>query len=86
MVSHMRTTVILPDELYKRVRVAAAEDGRTVTSFMEQALREALDRHLAGDTQTAYVVEPFHGDGLLPGVDLDDSSTLLDRMEPDARG
>jgi len=85
MLLHMRTTVILPDELYRRVRVAAAEEGRTLTSFMEQALREALDRHL-GEHETAYVVEPFPGDGLLPGVDLDDSSLLLERMESDARG
>ena len=45
MLLHMRTTLNLPDELYRAARVRAAQDGRTVTSVMEQALRAFLDEH-----------------------------------------
>ena len=81
----MRTTVRLPDDLYRRVRVTAAEEGQTVTSFMERALREALDRRHDEPDRPVYRVEPFHGHGLSPGVDLDDNAALEDLMAPDAR-
>lgn len=78
----MRTTVRLPDELYRRVRVVAAEQGVSVTSFMESALRSALEP--AGIAQR-YHVDPIGGNGLQPGVDLDDSSALEELMADDAR-
>ncbi len=81
----MRTTVRLPDELYTRVRVTAAQEGRTVTSFLESALREALLRRETSAERPPYRIRPFHGNGLQPGVDLDDNSALLDLMERDAR-
>src|SRR5665647_3057257 len=37
----MRTTLMLPDDLYRQVKRAAAEGDRTVTSFVEEALRAA---------------------------------------------
>ena len=76
----MRTTINLPDELYGAVRRRAADEGRTVTSFLEQALRDALARHEPGE-KPPYVVEPFEGDGVMPGVDLDDNAALLELME-----
>jgi hypothetical protein len=81
----MRTTVRLPDDLYRRVRVTAAEEGQTVTSFLERALREALDRRHDEPDRPVYRVEPFHGGLLNPGVDLDDNSALEDVMGADAR-
>ena len=42
MLLHMRTTMNLPDDLYRSARVRAAEEGRTVTSVMEEALRSFL--------------------------------------------
>lgn len=84
MLWHMRTTIRLPDELYTRVRVTAAEEGRTVTSFMEEALRAALVRHAAPPSATPYRVTPFRGHALGPGVDLDDNAALLDLMDADA--
>lgn len=77
----MRTTIRLHDDLYRRVRVTAAADGSTITSFIEDALREALRR--AGDSglPDSYSVEPFDGDGVRPGVDLDDNAALFDLMD-----
>jgi predicted transcriptional regulator len=83
----MRTTVRLPDDLYDRVRAAAARERRTVTSYIEESLREALLRQRRSEpARPVYVVEPVAGRGVQPGVDLDDSAALLDLMDADARG
>lgn len=76
----VRTTINLPDELYGEVRRRAADEGRTLTSFLEEALRVAVARHDAGE-KPAFVVKPFKGDGVMPGVDLNDSAALLELEE-----
>lgn len=81
----MRTTVRLPDDLYTEVRVRAAADGATVTSFIEEALRAALARRDEHTTVEPYRIEPWGSGGPAPGVDLDDSAALLDLMDGDAR-
>ena len=80
MLEHMRTTVILPDELYRQVKERARAEDRTVTSFLEEALRSAL-----AHTETsvgpidAYLADPFHGPGgTLPGVDITDNASVID--------
>ncbi|MBF4162122.1 ribbon-helix-helix protein, CopG family [Nocardioides acrostichi] len=75
----MRTTIRLSDELYARVRAAAQERKSTVTSYIEQALQQALIS--STDTTPAYRIDPIHGAGLQPGVDLDDSDRLSDLMD-----
>lgn len=81
MLSHMRTTIILPDEFYRVVRERARAEGETFTSFLETALREHLARLDRGDRPHEFTVTPYAGTGLHAGVDLTDSSALLDRME-----
>jgi plasmid stability protein len=80
----MRTTVRLPDDLYRQVRVRAAADGATVTAFIEAALRAALMSREAQPQREPYCVSPVYGGGLLPGVDLDDGAAMLDLMDADA--
>lgn len=75
----------MADDLYRRVRVTATSEGRTVTSFIEEALRAALDRQDDSAVPSPYHVQPFDGHGLQPGVDLDDNAALLDLMDADAR-
>ena len=78
----MRTTLHLPDDLYREVKAAAARSGRTVTSVVEDALRAELERFRASAADpTPFTIEAVGTGGLLPGVDLDDSATLLDAME-----
>lgn len=79
----MRTTLVLPDDVYRGVKRLAADQGRTVTSVVEEALRAALARHLAGSApaRRPYRVRPTGSGGLQPGVDLADSAALLDAME-----
>lgn len=81
----MRTTVRLPDELYTQVRLRAVAEGATVTAFIEEALRHALNRREPSPAPALYRVAPFSGDGVQRGVDLDDNAALLDVMDVDAR-
>lgn len=82
---HVRTTIRLPDELYTEVRVRAATQGATVTSFIEEALREALRHHLEQPALARYAVEPYRGGSTQPGVDLDDGAALAELMDLDDR-
>jgi hypothetical protein len=78
----MRTTIRLPDELYVKVRESARGEGITVTAFIERSLQRALGAK-AERPAPAYRVDVFHGDGLLPGVDLDDNDALEEVMGGD---
>ncbi|MFP5308672.1 MAG: ribbon-helix-helix protein, CopG family [Actinomycetes bacterium] len=79
----MRTTVRLPDDLYRRAKARAAESGVTFTQLLEDALRLVLARtDTAGEEAAPYEVRPLPaGDGLQAGVDLHDQAALLDVME-----
>jgi hypothetical protein len=63
-----------------QVKKMARESGRTMTQVIEDALRAAVGRSRATSERTVTIVT-FNGDGLQPGVDLDDTSALLDRMD-----
>ena len=78
----MRTTVRLDEALLERARDEANRRGVTLTSLIEEGLRLAL-RHPHKRFQRPEVSLPEcrAGGGTLPGVDLDDSASLLDRME-----
>jgi hypothetical protein len=80
----MRTTVRLDDALLRDARIYAAERGRTFTSLVEEGIRTVLRRQMTGkDPAVDLPVSKARG-GTLPGVDLDDTSSLLDVM--DGRG
>jgi hypothetical protein len=76
-----RTTVRLNDQLLVEVKKLAASSGRTVTAVIEDALRAALARRAQPRPRRRAALVTFKGRGLLPGVDLDDTAALLDRME-----
>jgi len=81
----VRTTVRLDEDLLRRAKRAALERGTTLTAVIEDALRRALSPE-ASRGRRAWSLPTFRGDGLQPGIDLDDTSTLLDAMdEHDAR-
>ncbi len=77
----MRTTVRLDDRLLAAAKRHAAESGQTLTAVLESALREKLGRQRSRATRTPIRLHTVKGDGLQPGVDLDDSASLLDVME-----
>jgi len=78
----MRTTVRLDENLFLEVKREAAKRGETLTSMIEQGLRLVLaaSRSRPGRTRVKLPVSRAGG-GTLPGVDLNDSSALLDKME-----
>ncbi len=82
----MRTTVRLDPALLGEIKKIAAEERRSLTSVIDESLRESLARRRQSPKRTPVKLPTFRGGGVLPGVDLDDSAALLERMErTDAR-
>ena len=77
----MRTTVRLDERLLSQAKRLAAESGRTLTAVLEDALRETLARRRTRARTKPVRLKTVKGGGARPGVDLDDSSSLLDLME-----
>ncbi len=78
----MRTTIRLPPGLMAQAKKLARDTGRTLTQVIEDALREVIARR----TRPAPRSDSFtivRGNGLQPGVDLDDSAAVLDLMDGD---
>jgi metal-responsive CopG/Arc/MetJ family transcriptional regulator len=77
----MRTTIRLDDHLLQEVKQLAAQRGSTMTAIIEEALRQML-AHRRAQSADAPPIEliTVAGNGLQPGVDLDDSAALLDLM------
>jgi predicted transcriptional regulator len=79
----VRTTIRLPDELLREAKAHAASTGRTLTAVIADALRREL--HGAGDSvargRKQFRAHTVGGNGTRPGVDLDDTSGLLDLMD-----
>jgi hypothetical protein len=76
-----RTTIRLNDQLLLEAKKLAASSGRSLTAVIEDALRTALARRAQPRPGRRGALATFKGRGLLPGVDLDDTAALLDRME-----
>jgi uncharacterized protein DUF6364 len=71
-----RTTVRLPDELARRAKRLAADEGRSLTSLIEDGLRRVLSDHgRVKEPRKLPRVSTASG-GLLPGIDLDRSSSF----------
>ena len=77
----MRTTVHLPDDLLAEAKKMAAESRTTLTALFEDSLRETVGRRARRPRPKPLRLKTFGGSGLRPGVDLDDSASLLDVME-----
>jgi hypothetical protein len=77
----MRTTIRLDDQLLAEAKQLAARSGRTLTSIIEEALRESFARRRQALRSKKVRLHTVGGHGLQPGVDLDDSAALLDLME-----
>jgi hypothetical protein len=77
----MRTTIRLPDDLLEAAKRRAVSTGRTLTKVIEDALRAALAREDTDTRPSEVVIPTFGSGGLRPGIDLDDSASLLDAMD-----
>lgn len=77
----MRTTIRLDDDLLVEVKQIAARSDKTLTSVIEDALREMLARRRTTKERVPVRLTTVSGGGIQPGVDLDDSAALLALME-----
>lgn len=77
----MRTTIKIDDQLLAEAKAQAVRSGRTLNAVVEDALREALARRDRSGPRASVELPTFPGSRLRPGIDLDDSAALLDRME-----
>ncbi len=79
----MRTTVRLDDGLLSAAKTYAASAGLTLTALIEEALRQRLAQTPSRERAHVRLLTTGAG-GVLPGIDMDDSSSLLDAMEAGA--
>lgn len=77
----MRTTIRLDPALLAQAKRHALETGRTLTALIEDAIRQALARRERPARRARVELATHRGGGLQPGVDLDDSAGLLERMD-----
>jgi hypothetical protein len=81
----MRTSMNLPDGLLEQVKARAVERGRTVTSLVEEALRNLLNE---SDLDLAQPRRRLTTDGLPQGrllIDITDAEALWAAADSDSR-
>lgn len=75
MVTHMKTTIEIADDVLQAARQAAREDGTTLRRLVEDGLRRVLDER---SSRVPFQLRDasFHGRGVQPGIRLDDWSRI----------
>ena len=76
----METTLQIDDQLLARARHVAEQSGRTLTEVVEDALREVLPQSTIEQRQPVRL-PIVQGQGVLPGINLDNSAALRDLMD-----
>ena len=77
----MRTTVQIDDRLLREAKRYAVQHGRTFTSVLEDSVRQFLGNPAPRKGVEPFRMVTFKGDGVRPGVDLDDSAAIWDLTE-----
>jgi hypothetical protein len=74
----MRTTVTLPVYLYLEAKRVAAERRTSLTALLEEGLREVLARAREKPSKKKFKLPVMDGGGLREGIDITDTSELLE--------
>ena len=77
----MRTTINIDDQLLMQAKAQAAASGVTLARLIEDALRESLIRRENVENRERVRMITMKGTGTRPGIDLDNSQSLLEIME-----
>jgi hypothetical protein len=77
----MKITIYLTKDLIHDAETAAAQRHTTLSSFIGDAIRIALDRRRRARSGRKFKVIAYGKGGVYPGVNLDDTSALLDIMD-----
>ena len=76
----MRTTIRINDDLLWRAKKRAADEGRTLTSLIEEALALIVAKPKPGRRGHVELLVSEALGGVLPGIDLNRSSDLEEAM------
>ena len=76
----MRTTITIDDNLLREAKVLAARTDRTVSSVLEEALRELLARQVESDERRRadFTLPTYNSGGFL--IDILDKEALADAL------
>ena len=77
----MKTTLQLPDALYREIKASAALSGRSITSVVEESLRRFLADATTVEDLPPLPVSPSRGgftdEFMATGIDVNDTSEVL---------
>ena len=77
----MKTTLQLPDDLYREIKASAALSGRSITSIVEESLRRFLTDATTVEDLSPLPVSPSRGgitdEFMATGIDVNDTSEVL---------
>jgi hypothetical protein len=76
----MRTTIRINDDLLKRAKKKAADEGRTLTSLVEDGLTLILSKPKTIRRKRVELPVSKATGGILPGIDLNRSCDLEEVM------
>jgi hypothetical protein len=77
----MRTTTNVDEQLLMQAKAQAATLGVTLAQLIEDALRESLMHCEHVEHRGRIRLITMQGTGTRPGIDLDNSQSLLESME-----
>ncbi len=86
MLNHMKTTMIIDDDLYLRVKKLAVEQRRTATSVVDEALRHLIAAQSPATRPSELRFHTFSSPVVTPGIDLNRHAAVqdyLDETDPD---
>lgn len=69
IVTHMKTTIDLPDGLFRRVKDLAQSEGVSMRELMIDGLMSEVERRSTSQPRPDFVFRTFGGSGLSPDVD-----------------
>lgn len=79
MVIHMRTTLIIDDAVFRKLKTLAAEQGRTLSQVTQEVLQRGLDEPRSTVRRKAVKLPSFAMGA--PRVDVADRDRLLDLLD-----
>lgn len=76
-----RTTIMLDDALYMRVRELSKKKGTTIREVLNDLVRFSLQCMFTKKPRQALKIPLYKNRGPLPGVDISDRNFLYDYLE-----
>lgn len=79
MVFHMKTTLVIDDTIFRRLKTEASREGTTISALVESALRIFFEKRRGGGKRKLPPLPTFDSGGAL--VDVADRDALYRAME-----